>query len=448
MNSQNKYTVIGIGIGPFNLGLAALLDPVEELSSVFFDQSDGFDWHPGLMLSHVTLQVPFLADLVTMADPTSKYSFLNFVKESGRLYKFFIRENFYVLRKEYNAYCKWVVSKLPNCKFSHKVVAVEYLDGLYAVTVLNTKTAQVSVYYAEKLALGTGTSPHIPDFIDKDILPKVIHASRYLHFKPDILKNSSVSIVGSGQSAAEIFQDILPATENGLQLNWFTRSARFFPMEYSKLTLELTSPEYVDYFYNMPYEQRKQLLARQNALYKGINYDLINEIFDTLYEMSVESTPLNVELRSNMQLDKITGTANGPNNLYFTQTELQQAYRCQSDFVILATGYTYKEPDFLAQIGNRIDRMHNGLYNVRRNYTIDKEGKDIFVQNAELHTHGFVTPDLGMGAYRNSWIINQLASREVYKIEKRIAFQKFGLTEESNDFSRKEGRDIAVEVMK
>ncbi|RNL93016.1 alcaligin biosynthesis protein [Sinomicrobium pectinilyticum] len=447
MKNKEKFDVIGIGIGPFNLGLAALLDPVDELSSVFFDQSDGFDWHPGLMLSHVTLQVPFLADLVTMADPTSKYSFLNFVKESGRLYKFFIRENFYVLRKEYNAYCKWVVSKLPNCKFSHKVVAVEHRDGLYAVTVLDTRTAQASVYYTEKLVLGTGTSPHIPDFIDKDILPKVIHASRYLHFKPDILESSSVSIIGSGQSAAEIFQDILPATENGLQLNWFTRSARFFPMEYSKLTLELTSPEYVDYFYNMPYEQRKQLLARQNALYKGINYDLINEIFDTLYEMSVESTPLNVELRSNMQLDKVAATANGSYDLYFTQTELQQVYRCQSDFVILATGYTYKEPDFLEGIGHRIDRMRNGLFNVRRNYTIDKDGKDIFVQNAELHTHGFVTPDLGMGAYRNSWIINQLAGREVYKIEKRIAFQQFGIAEERDRFSRKE-ETMAIEATK
>lgn len=428
MNDTKIHSVIGIGIGPFNLGLAALLDPVKDVSAIFFDQVDEFDWHPGLMLSHATLQVPFLADLVTMADPTSKYSFLNFVKQSGRLYQFYIRENFFLLRKEYNAYCKWVVSKLPNCKFSHRVVSIKHNKGLYEVSVLNIKNAITSTYYAKKLVLGTGTSPHIPKFIDKSAFSKVIHASEYLYYKSDILKNNSVTIIGSGQSAAEVFQDILPATQDGLQLNWFTRSSHFFPLENgSKLTLELTSPEYVDYFYNLPSQKRKQLLAGQNNLFKGINQDLINQIFDTLYEMTVDNMPLNVALRANMELNKITASTNDSYTLHFKQTELQKTYHQQSDFIILATGYRYKEPDFLTGIEDRIDRMDNGLYHVQRHYTIDKNKDEIFVQNAELHTHGIVTPDLGMGSYRNAHIINQVAGKEVYKIEKRIAFQEFDI---------------------
>ncbi|MGL6129886.1 SidA/IucD/PvdA family monooxygenase, partial [Chryseobacterium artocarpi] len=89
MENNKTYDIIGIGIGPFNLGLAALLEPVETVSALFLDQADGFDWHPGLMLDNATLQVPFMADLVTMADPKSKYSFLNFLKETDRLYKFY-----------------------------------------------------------------------------------------------------------------------------------------------------------------------------------------------------------------------------------------------------------------------------------------------------------------------------------------------------------------------
>ncbi|WP_103863593.1 lysine N(6)-hydroxylase/L-ornithine N(5)-oxygenase family protein [Aquimarina sp. I32.4] len=428
MSNTNRYSIIGIGIGPFNIGLAALLAPVEDVSAIFFDQADGFDWHPGLMFDDATLQVPFMADLVTMADPTSKYSFLNFMKESGRIYPFYIRENFFLFRKEYNAYCKWALSQLSSCKFSHKVVSIKYDNDVYEVGVMNTKTSEVSVYYAEKLVLGTGTTPHIPKFIDKSTLPKVIHTSEYLYRKSDILKNKSVSIIGSGQSAAEIFDDILPETRKGLQLNWFTRSSHFFPLDNnSKLTLELTSPEYVDYFHGLPYEKRKQLLKSQSGLYKGINKDLINKIFDTLYEMSVENTSLNVELRSNLELNEVAIDNKGTHNLHFNQTELQQPYHNQSDFVILATGYSYKEPDFLTGIENKIDRIDNGLFNVQRNYAIDKKGDEIFVQNAELHTHGLVTPDLGMGAYRNSYIINQIAGREVYKIEDRIAFQEFGV---------------------
>ena len=84
------------------------------------------------------------------------------------------------------------------------------------------------------------------------------------------------------------------------------------------------------------------------------------------------------------------------------------------------------KPAFLQGIANRINRQPDGLFEVQRDYTIDVNGDEIFVQNAELHTHGFVTPDLGMGAYRNAHIINKVSGREVYHIEKRIAFQTFG----------------------
>ncbi|MFV0248359.1 MAG: lysine N(6)-hydroxylase/L-ornithine N(5)-oxygenase family protein [Tenacibaculum sp.] len=429
MNNKKVYSLIGIGIGPFNLGLAALLSPVKDICSVFFDQQDEFDWHPGLMLSSASLQVPFLADLTTMADPTSEFSFLNYMKQLGRIYPFYIRENFFILRKEYNSYCKWAISKLPNCLFSHRVISINYDKNTYEVTVFNSKTAKTSTYFGKSLVLGTGTTPYFPSFVDKTELPRVIHSSEYLYHKSDILKSNSVSIIGSGQSAAEIFQDILPKTSNKLHLNWFTRSSHFFPLDNNaKLTLEITSPEYVDHFYGLSHKKRKQLLEQQKGLFKGINQSLINEIFEMLYQMSVDNVSLQVELRSNVKLTKITPQTNKTYKLHFIHTELEQKYHCNTDFVILATGYSYKEPEILKGIENKINRLDNKLFNVQRNYTINSGKGEIFVQNAELHTHGLATPDLGMGAYRNSHIINQIAGREVYKIEKRIAFQEFGTT--------------------
>ena len=106
------YDLAGIGVGPFNLGLAALTAPVDGVDAVFLERRDSFDWHPGMMLEPAHLQVPFMADLVTLADPTSPYSFLNFLKQTGRLYRFYIRENFYPLRTEYNQYCQWVAGQL------------------------------------------------------------------------------------------------------------------------------------------------------------------------------------------------------------------------------------------------------------------------------------------------------------------------------------------------
>lgn len=48
------HDLLGIGIGPFNLGLACLAAPLEDLDAVFLDAKDAFDWHPGLMLEDAT----------------------------------------------------------------------------------------------------------------------------------------------------------------------------------------------------------------------------------------------------------------------------------------------------------------------------------------------------------------------------------------------------------
>ncbi|MGH1516907.1 lysine N(6)-hydroxylase/L-ornithine N(5)-oxygenase family protein [Chryseobacterium sp. JK1] len=425
MENNTIHDIIGIGIGPFNLGLAALLEPVDTVSALFLDQAEGFDWHPGLMLDNATLQVPFMADLVTMADPKSKYSFLNFLKETDRLYKFYIREDFFILRKEYNLYCQWAANQLQSCLFGKKVENITFneTENIFVIDVLDLKNNDVKKYYAKKIVLGTGTQPNLPSFMQDKDFPNVIHTSEYLNNKENILNAQSVSIIGSGQSAAEIFQDLLPETEEGVFMSWFTRPDRFFPMEYSKLTLELTSPEYVDHFYNMPASQRKAILAKQPPLYKGINFELINDIFDTLYGMSVGNAPLNVALRPSCQLDSISPEGNSY-AMNFTHMQDNTTFTHISDYIILATGYKYKEPKFLKGIESLIQRTEEGLFEVSRYYTID-QAENIFVQNAELHTHGFVTPDLGMGAYRNALIINAIAGKEIYKVEKRIAFQEF-----------------------
>lgn len=426
MNTYKIYDLIGIGIGPFNLGLAALTKPVATLDTLFLDQSDEFNWHPGLMLDEVTLQVPFMADLVTMADPTSPFSFLNFMKHTGRLYKFYIRESFFIFRKEYNAYCRWVLGQLDNCLFSRQVVKVTYEHPVYVVIAKDTKSGVLSTWHTYKLVLGTGTSPYIPAGIARKTLDKVIHTSGYLYRKDQLIKQRSVTLVGSGQSAAEIFQDLLPEVKNGLQLNWFTRSERFFPLEnHTKLTLELTSPEYVDYFHALPAEQRKEVLARQNILFKGINSDLINQIYNSLYAMDLNEEEIKVALMANCRLNDIHVEENGTYCLHFTQAEQEKTFEINTDYVILATGYKYIEPEFLTGIASRIRRQADGNFDVQRNYTIDMAGNEIFVQNAELHTHGISTPDLGMGAYRNSQIINQLTGRTVYAVEQKIAFQAF-----------------------
>lgn len=427
---QNKiYDFIAVGVGPFNLSLACLTAPIENLDGLFFDKNESFNWHPGMLLQDTTLQIPFLADLVTLADPTSPFSFLNYIKEQGKMYSFYIRENFLLLRNEYNQYCQWAIKKLPNIHFNTEVTRIEYDENqqLYIVTTLSTKTNVETIYKTKKIVLGTGTAPHIPKSC-QSLKGKAIHSSAYIQNKAELQKQKSITVLGSGQSAAEVFNDLLQEIDvYGYQLNWITRSSRFFPMDYSKLTLEMTSPEYVDYFYNLPSDKRDHLLKNQKLLYKGINKDLIATIFDTIYSKKV-ITEIDVNLRTNAACTKGTyDKTNQSFELELHQVEQDKRYRHKTDALVLATGYGYKLPEFLEGIASRIQWDEKGRFATNRNYSIDNNGNEVFVQNAELHTHGFVTPDLGMACYRNSYIIKEITGVEHYAVETKIAFQEFGV---------------------
>jgi lysine N6-hydroxylase len=431
-NAGPVHDFAAIGVGPFNLGLAALAEPVEGLDGVFLERRESFDWHPGMMLEPAHLQVPFMADLVTLADPTSPYSFLNFLKQTGRLYRFYIRENFYPLRAEYNQYCQWVAGQLPSVRFGTAVLDITHDDGVYRLSVSGPGGPEVLL--ARRLVLGTGTSPYVPGAAAGIVADSVagaggvaLHNADYLARKAELQEQRSITILGSGQSAAEIYYELLQESDaHGYQLNWVTRSGRFFPLEYTKLTLEMTSPEYVDYFHALPQQQRDYLNKTQKNLYKGINSDLIDAIYDLLYTKSI-SGMVDTRLLTHSTLTAARwNPGTGTHTLHLEHGEQGTSYTLDSEAVVLATGYGYQEPGFLAGIQDRIDRDGAGRLAVDRNYSTGVEPGEIFVQNAELHTHGFAAPDLGMGAYRNSCILREITGREVYPVERSFAFQHFG----------------------
>ncbi|MEV7288123.1 SidA/IucD/PvdA family monooxygenase [Streptomyces sp. NPDC093252] len=416
------HDFVGIGLGPFNLGLACLTEPLTELNGVFLEAKPDFEWHAGMFLDGAHLQTPFLSDLVTLADPTSPYSFLNFLKEQGRLYAFYIRENFYPLRAEYDAYCRWAANRLTSVRFNSTVTEVTHddRDGVYTV-----RTATGTAHRARRLVLGTGTPPHLPEPC-RDLGGDLLHNAHYLPHRDALRRKKSITLVGSGQSAAEIYHDLLSEIDvHGYQLNWVTRSPRFFPLEYTKLTLEMTSPDYIDYYHRLPEATRYRLTAEQKGLFKGIDGDLIDAIFDLLYQKNL-SGPVPTRLLTNSALTSAR-YEDGTYTLGFHQQEQDTHFELASEGLVLATGHRYTEPPFLAPIADRLVRDTHGNFDVARNYAIDITGHGVFLQNAGVHTHGITSPDLGMGAYRNSCIIRELLGAEPYPIEKTIAFQEFAV---------------------
>lgn len=433
------YDLIGIGIGPFGLGLAALADPLDDVEAVFLDQRDGFSWHAGMLIEGTTLQVPFLADLVTMADPTSQYSFLAWLKATGRLYQFYIRESFYPLRAEYDQYCRWVAEQLPALRWGRRVTSVVRVadpasaDGGYVFEVTAETVDGVEKYCAKHVVLGTGTQPRLPGHLQGlEGAGPVVHTSDYLPHRAQLAASGSVTVVGSGQSAAEVYRDLLDGCGTGAgehRVDWVTRSPRFFPMEYTKLTLEMTSPEYTDHYVSLPPVQRDVLAREQRNLYKGISGDLIDDIYDTLYRKSALGAEVPTTLLSDTEVTAARFDADGADGageyvLTLRHAQLGTTAEHRTRALVVATGYAPTAPGFLAP--DLVNLDHRGRYAVARDYTVDDDRR-IHVVGVEEHTHGVTAPDLGFGPWRSSVILANVTGREPYATERRIAFQQFGL---------------------
>jgi lysine N6-hydroxylase len=427
MKKETIYDIIGIGIGPFNLGLAALTHNIPELKCKFFDQNQSFNWHAGLLLPGTRLQVPFYADLVTLADPRSQFSFMSFLKAKSRMIRFAIQENNFVTRKEYNQYCQWAVAQLPSLLFGIGCEAIHFSEekNCYEVYVRETNGFSY-LFHGKNIILGVGTVSSVPDCTEDLNHPFVFHSSEYLFKKEKLLTQEKVALIGSGQSAAEIFYDLLQYTDLFESLSWFTRSEYPYPMDSSRFAFEMTSPDYIQYFYELSSERKKEILASQDRLYKGINKVLLDAIHDKLYLDLIHQTSCRTEIYPNCELRGVKPVCKDRLNLEFRHRDQERDFHWVSDNCILATGYKNMVPGFLDPVKELINWNEDGFYSVNRNYSIDMRNS-IFVQNADLHSHGFNSADLGMGPYRNATILNQILGWERFPVERNIVFQSFGM---------------------
>ncbi len=407
-----------------------------------------------MLIEGATLEVPFLADLVTMADPTSPYSFLNYVREQDRIYEFYFYETFQIPRREYDAYLRWVAERVPTTRFEREVTSVAYEaadgdsseseptssgpkpddGGTFVVEAVVPETGQRYRYRADDLVMGVGSRPALPTFArdHADGDDPLFHTADYLERRTDVLETDAITVVGSGQSAAEVVLDLLERQPNHeYRLDWLTRSDGFFPMEYSKLGLQHFTPEYTQYFYDLPQSRKDDLLADQDLLYKGIDPETSERLYDTLYERSIGDREPDFGMLATTEVRDIERLADS----YWLECEQRQqaaAFALETDAVIFGTGYQRPMPTFLEPIADRIAFGDQGRFRVSEEYRLEGDlgGADdpsgrVFVQNAEMHTHGVGTPDLGLGCYRNAVIIDQLAGREVYPIDGDTVFQNF-----------------------
>lgn len=433
LTDDQVHDLIGVGLGPFGLALAAQADGVAGLDAVFCDARPDVAWHPGLLLEGATLQVPFLADLVSLVDPTSRWSYLSYLRERGRLFRFYLSERFQVPRAEYDDYLRWAAASLRSCRLGVRVDALawEPAAGAYRLSVTDTRTGATGTWRARSVALSVGTEPVVPAPF-ADLLGKhVLHAAGYREARDQLLGCGSVTVIGSGQTGAEVFLDLLRAqADTGSTLRWLTRTPAFAPMEYSKLGLEHFTPEYTRYFAGLPAQTRDALLPAQWQLYKGISASTIAEIHDLLYERTIGGRTVPAELRPAVAVEAAREVAGGY-ELTCRQVQQDRTFAVTTEGVVLATGFAARRPALLDPLAPLLDLDDRGRYRIDDAYRVGLAGGagPLFVQNAESHTHGVGAPDLGLGAWRAATILSALTGRDLLG-PREPAFTSFGVSED------------------
>lgn len=221
---DSVHDLVCCGFGPASLAIAvAIHDSLENGSLkkapnvLFLEKQPQFAWHAGMLLPGAKMQISFLKDMASLRDPRSHFTFLNYVHKNGRLLDFINLDTFLPARTEYEDYLRWCASHFDDVvRYNSQVVSVspeEDVNGVKTFTVVerNAKTGAVSTHRARNVVLAIGGQASIPKPLPQQN-PRVIHSSQYAYLMPKILSDRNapvkVAVIGGGQSAAEIFNNV------------------------------------------------------------------------------------------------------------------------------------------------------------------------------------------------------------------------------------------------
>ena len=361
------HDLAGIGIGPFNLSLAALLSQVPDVNPVFFDAKPGFNWHEDLLFEDANITVSHLKDLVTLASPTNPYSFTAFLHQTKRIYRYIINGQKCVRRREFNQYLQWVAQNIDFLRFSSQVTDLDYLGDRFAVTINGNQR-----YFAKNIAIGCGRVPKIPQLFASHIGPDVFPATGVRAAMND-MKDKVVAIVGGGQTGAEILLQILSNGDNlPKKILWVSSRSNIAPLDDSPYANELYVPNYAQFHAGLD-TQTRECLNRENLLTAdGITEDLLRGIYQRLYDLEViEGRPIvDYALGSRVTAMRKNGAQH---LLEITRTATGEEHYAAVDKTVLCLGFESKIPPFIEALSPAIP-LDDGKFNLNNDFSVDWEG--------------------------------------------------------------------------
>jgi lysine N6-hydroxylase len=409
---MDDFDLVGIGIGPSNLSLAALLAPISRVRACFFDRRPAFSWHPGMMLPGTRMQTSFLKDLVTPVDPTSPFGFLSYLVAKGRFYRFVNADFSHVRRADFADYLRWVAEQLPNLGFSHDATEIVLDERGFSVAFANGRQVR-----SRHLVVATGLAPHVPSWARGSLGQDCIHSHAYVDNPLDV-EGRRVLVVGGGQSGAEIFLDLLSGRRGrATEVLWATRRANLDPLDETAFTNEYFTPDYVREFHRLPADRRHSLVEAQKLTGDGVSPETLRELSQVLYERDfLGDVGCGYKVMPHREV-RTMRRERGAFHVAMHNGFSQSDEALFADVVVLATGYRYALPACVEPLAARLARDAGGHLRLEEDYAITPEGAPghrIYMQNAGRHSHGVADAQLSLTAWRSAVIVNSLLESKVY----------------------------------
>ncbi|GAB92482.1 lysine N(6)-hydroxylase/L-ornithine N(5)-oxygenase family protein [Gordonia rhizosphera] len=406
--------VLGVGYGPSNLALAiAVAEHNSEsgeppVRARFVERQEEFGWHPGMLLPRTTMQVSFLKDLVTQRNVQSRYSFLGYLAEVGRLTDFINHQTFFPTRREFDDYLRWAARTVDaHVVYGSSVVAIRDAGDHFEA---RTDGRSKGVARARNIVISTGLVPRMPEGVNPS--PRVFHNHNLLGLLEDLPSTHQrrFAVLGAGQSAAETVE-YLHSTYPDAEVHAVFAKYGFSPADDSPYANRIFDPGAIDDFYASTPEYRRRLLSyHRRTNYSAVDLPLIEELYAREYDERVAgrrrlfmhgaSRAVRIEDRG---CEALVRVANEP-------TGLTEDLHC--DAVVCATGFEHMNvAPILGKLADDVVYEEDGPA-VTRDYrlvTRRPTSGAIYLQGGTEHTHGISSSLLSNVAIRTGEIVRSVA---------------------------------------
>ncbi len=357
-----------------------------------------------MYFTNSSLQVTIFKDLVTLADPTSAFSFVSYLHEKGKIYHFLNAQFESVPRREFRNYLEWASDRNENINFGEAVLNVGF-DGHFVV---ETEKRMVR---AQNIAVGVGTEPDIPAFAHAHLGPTHIHVSEFGD-KAKSLEYKSVAIIGGGQSGAEAFLDAIsqPRKRAPSHITWISRRENFCPLDDSSFTNDYFTPSHSEFFFEQDLQFRKSFIEKNIAASDGISERTIRNIYQRLYTMMfIEERPEVATLMPGRRVDSVRHDGRQW-VLHMVHTVSNSEEIVYADVVIWASGFRGARMGFLDALSSRLDYEEDEV-RINENFAAVWDGptdRRIFMLNAARRQRGLPERNLSLMAWRSQRVLEML----------------------------------------